>query len=435
MVDRLMEVTDNSDTTPKNVRLKAIAGDPDSAHAIAVDGSASTQPVSGTVTAETNLGKAIDSVVGGTDTGVAALAKRVTTVATITPANGDYAPLQVDSYGRLWTAGKEYFSSIAQGDYSNIVPWTKVGYNPGITTATETIWSAGGMYVFPPSAQQMEVISSDLTSQDIGTILKSATADAGGTTTTLVDADAGFVVAGVAIGDWLICDKSGTTPEWAKITGVSATTLTFSGGLSSGGVGTSRVYSVLDYSATSGAQAIRILYLNGSYVEDTEIVILNGNTAVATVQTDLFRINGVRVICAGSGNVPVGNISLRETDDAPTYAYITAGFTRTRGSFYTVPDAKTLYITDLNIGWVTPNDTKIQAARIFVQANQEPNTYFLNGSIFYGYGEIIISNATAGLARPVEQKFVAKTDLRVDCIAFTGGTGPASSVMRGYLVG
>jgi hypothetical protein len=36
MVDRLIKVTDEDDTTPKNIRLKAISGDPDSAHAVAV---------------------------------------------------------------------------------------------------------------------------------------------------------------------------------------------------------------------------------------------------------------------------------------------------------------------------------------------------------------------------------------------------------------
>lgn len=71
--------------------------------------------------AATNLGKAIDSAVGATDTGVAVLAKRVTTPATITPANGDYAPLQLDDQGSLRvniTAG----GSQAQIDDSAFTP-------------------------------------------------------------------------------------------------------------------------------------------------------------------------------------------------------------------------------------------------------------------------------------------------------------------------
>ncbi|TXH54114.1 MAG: hypothetical protein E6Q97_11615 [Desulfurellales bacterium] len=55
-------------------------------------------------TGATNLGKAIDSVAGSTDTGVAALAKRRDTPATITPADGDWTALNVDSKGRLQIA-------------------------------------------------------------------------------------------------------------------------------------------------------------------------------------------------------------------------------------------------------------------------------------------------------------------------------------------
>lgn len=55
-------------------------------------------------TGATNLGKAIDAVAGANDVGVMALAKRRDTPATITPADGDVAPLHVDSMGRLQIA-------------------------------------------------------------------------------------------------------------------------------------------------------------------------------------------------------------------------------------------------------------------------------------------------------------------------------------------
>jgi hypothetical protein len=49
----------------------------------------------------TSLGKAIDTVAGGSDVGVAVLAKRVTTTGTVTPANGDWTNLQTDDSGNL----------------------------------------------------------------------------------------------------------------------------------------------------------------------------------------------------------------------------------------------------------------------------------------------------------------------------------------------
>ena len=53
-------------------------------------------------TAATNLGKAIDSGAGATDTGVAVLAVRDDALSTLTPAETDYVPLRTDSTGALW---------------------------------------------------------------------------------------------------------------------------------------------------------------------------------------------------------------------------------------------------------------------------------------------------------------------------------------------
>lgn len=51
--------------------------------------------------AATNLGKARDSALGATDTGVMALVVRDDTLTTLTPADGDYVPLRVGSTGKL----------------------------------------------------------------------------------------------------------------------------------------------------------------------------------------------------------------------------------------------------------------------------------------------------------------------------------------------
>jgi hypothetical protein len=53
-------------------------------------------------TGATNLGKAVDSAGGATDTGVAALALRDDILTTLTPADGDYVRLRTDSIGALW---------------------------------------------------------------------------------------------------------------------------------------------------------------------------------------------------------------------------------------------------------------------------------------------------------------------------------------------
>lgn len=56
-------------------------------------------------TGATNLGKAVDAVAGATDTGVAALAIRDDTLGALTPVEGDYVPLRVNSTGALHVTG------------------------------------------------------------------------------------------------------------------------------------------------------------------------------------------------------------------------------------------------------------------------------------------------------------------------------------------
>jgi len=55
-------------------------------------------------TAAANLGKAVDSALGATDTGVAALAVRDDALSALTPADNDYTNLRVNSTGALWVA-------------------------------------------------------------------------------------------------------------------------------------------------------------------------------------------------------------------------------------------------------------------------------------------------------------------------------------------
>lgn len=52
-------------------------------------------------TTATNLGKAVDTAAGATDTGVAALPVRDDALAALTPVDGDYDFLRVDKWGRL----------------------------------------------------------------------------------------------------------------------------------------------------------------------------------------------------------------------------------------------------------------------------------------------------------------------------------------------
>jgi len=80
-------------------------------------------------TTATALGKAVDAVAGATDTGVSLLAVRQDNPSTITPANGDYTRILVDSQGSQWVR----MSSFPNANYNK----------SNITTATTSTPKSG----------------------------------------------------------------------------------------------------------------------------------------------------------------------------------------------------------------------------------------------------------------------------------------------------
>ena len=357
---------------------------------------------------------------------------------------------------------KSFLKNIAANVYPNIKSWWKIGYTPTLNSTESDIWSYAGLYgnsgLFPAAAVQMEIkeIAGGENTNDIGTIIRGSrsvpiTSDAGGSTTTLLDADIDFGADGgtaVVAGDILLLDPSGTVspniPEWGYITTVATHQLTCSKGFSLGGTGTTRKYLVIS-SAKTGALVMKIDYLTNTYLEKTLLIPTNGTTAVLTLNdagaalSDLYRINSFRMVAAGSTAKTAESWLLQTVGGGAgtIWSYITKGYTRARNTIYTVPANKTLYITEWNVGWAVPNANKIQSARLFLRANFEPSTLFNTGNIFYPYFEQIISNEETSIEYEIETLFPQKTDIKVSGIGFTAGapgTGAAASVIRGFIV-
>ena len=333
--------------------------------------------------------------------------------------------------------GRDFLTNIAMGGYSNIVPWSRLGFNSSLTTVEEDIWSAGGVYNFPTAATLMQVVSSSAGDEDAGVELHSGGATGvGGSTTTISVAGENFLTT-TAVGDLLIIDKAGTTPEWAYITAVTSdTVLTFSGGLSSGGTGASRAtYHVIDVSVKTGIHAVRIEYLDTSWAAKYEIVILDGNAPVATVGAP-YRINSLRSISTGTNLGAVGNITLEAAVGGVDYSYISLGYTRARNAMYTVPAGKTLYVVCWHAGFAT-TDKSAECARIRVKANLVDSTNFIMGGVvgllnnYWVYAEAIASNGMVEIDFPVYPKLPAKVDIKVSATAT--GPGAVTSMMRGFL--
>jgi hypothetical protein len=334
---------------------------------------------------------------------------------------------------------QDWLQKVAFGDVAGVTPWSKLGFNASLTTTEEDIWSAGGLYVFPTAATAMEVVSSSATDNDLGTQIHSGGAtDVDGTTTTLKVTGEDFSTT-TAVGDLIILDKAGTSPEWGYITAVTSNTvLTCSGGFSSGGSGASRTtYHVIDVSATTGIHAVRIEYLNTSWATKSEIVILDGNTAVDLINSP-YRINSLRAISVGTNAGAIGNITLEANGAGQDYSYITLGYTRARNSVYTVPAGKTLYIVSGEVGFST-TDKSAECARIRLKANVVDSTQFVMGGVlgiglatFWVQAEVITSNGSAPLIFPTYLKIPARVDIK--CSATASGPGAVTTMLRGFLV-
>jgi hypothetical protein len=334
--------------------------------------------------------------------------------------------------GKIRVSSMTYLQDIAEGNVSGHTPFTKIGYSPTVNTTESDIWSAAGVYTFPSAEGKWEVVSSS--ANDAGTSIFSGTST-GGSTTSLIDTGKDFTAGTpVAVGDLIILDSSGTTPEFGYVTAItSATELAVAGEFSEDGTGSGRTYNIIDKSATTGAQAVFACYLDDDYAEHCEIIVLSGLTAVDTVNTNFFRLNSFRVIAVGSGLKAVGNLTLRADGAGTTYGYILAGFTRARSIIYTVPAGKTLYVTSVFVSWATPNDAKIQTARIYTRANIEPGKKHNTRDLFYPYTEVLVSNAAVTVNLDIPTSLPAKTDIRMSGLAATAGSGPATCVLRGWI--
>ena len=92
-----------------------------------------------------------------------------------------------------------------------------------------------------------------------------------------------------------------------------------------------------DTAAGTGIHKVQIDYLDTNYIQKSEILTLNGVTAVNTTATNILRVNDMYAIEVGTGRVGAGTISLQAVGGAVTYSLLSIGRNRARTGIYTVP--------------------------------------------------------------------------------------------------
>ena len=103
--------------------------------------------------------------------------------------------------------------------------------------------------------------------------------------------------------------------------------------------------SAADAAAGTGARTISVTGLNGSNVEVTETITLNGTTNVPTVNSYNF-ISRVIVLTAGSGGANAGTITGTATGGGtPLLISVAIGINQSQIGIYKVPAGKSAYIS------------------------------------------------------------------------------------------
>lgn len=98
---------------------------------------------------------------------------------------------------------------------------------------------------------------------------------------------------------------------------------------------------------TTGILTARIEYLDGSGLQQTEDIIIDGQTEVDTVATDISFVNDFYALTVGSNGVAAGNVIIYKKGAATTiYNLIAAGGNKSLVINRKVPSNKVLYITN-----------------------------------------------------------------------------------------
>ena len=166
-----------------------------------------------------------------------------------------------------------------------------------------------------------------------------------------------------------------------------------------------------DKAGGTGAWTLRIDYLDGSYSEKFEIVAVNGTTAVPTVTTNIYRVNGFRVKTAGTTGAATGTISLRAIADTPMYDQIAVGNVRSRTAVYTVPARKVLYLTGIlaSSGYSTVGKQVLVTLRATYDDETKIQTV---GKLFFPYFQCVLMDSIINKDFVFPLKFPATTDIK-----------------------
>jgi len=319
---------------------------------------------------------------------------------------------------KLRVSSMDYLKEIAEGHISGHYSLRVLGSNPDVDAALEDLWPIGGSYVFPTAGMGMEAVSGAGGAQDFGVIIKSGTSDSitsvEGTdnawTLTLTDADVDFTaVTAVVAGDAVLFDGDCIK---GQVQTVAAHVLTVRVWMSST-VTSVQAYRVEDDSAGgTGIRLIHVHYLDTSYAEQCETVVMNGTTPVATTATDILRVNSMHSVKDGSAGCAADRIDLRHLDDTPIYRSIPAGLNTDEDGIWTVPTKTVAYITLWQVSGI--NKTAGRPVRFWLRMTCDNHPDY-SGNKWHTKDIALMQDIMISIPFGVKIKAPARTNIKISC--------------------
>lgn len=224
----------------------------------------------------------------------------------------------------------------------------KFGEHNDLDAETRDVWPEDVDYVPISGAENIDIVSDN--AADVGTLRAAGTVTET-SFTSLIDDQADFVSAGVAVGDAILCDTAislfdGHTLAYGYVTGVTATELTYRSPegmkLSAGDI-----YRVAGAGST-GAAVLRISEgLDANGLRSQEFIILNGTTVVPTIK-QFSEAHRAVVILTGTAQNNVGKLTA--SFGGTVLFSIPATRAQTQQAIYTIPTNEIGYLSGYNIG-------------------------------------------------------------------------------------
>ncbi len=177
--------------------------------------------------------------------------------------------------------------------------------------------------------------------------------------------------------------------------------------------------------AGTGVRSVKVTYLDDSWNEQTETKTLDGTTVVALSATDIYRIQKMATVTAGTGAKAAGTIDIRHLDNTPIYGRIPIGENHLHQAICTVPLGKKLFVVSWQPG--VGHQSGNRYARFELDGTADEDDVLLDG-IFFNKDIIDIQDMAIFIPVPMPQVFPAKTDIKVTVVSDSANANAETSV-------